>query len=75
MCTVESWGEGITMVRGKVGNGIVGCGDRGGVLKLRWFVMAALMILTAVSSVSVMVGEEMGVVMVVIRMGGMLVCC
>ncbi len=55
--TAESWGDGIAMVRGNVGKGIVGCGDGGGVRKVRWFVMASSMISTAVSSIAVIVGE------------------
>ncbi len=65
MCTVVSCGEGMVIVRGKVGKGIIGCRDGGGILRLRWFVMAASMILTAVSSTLVMVGVEVGVVMIV----------
>ena len=48
-----------------MGGGIVSCGDGGGVLRFRWLVMAASMILTAVSLVAVIVGEDVGVVMVV----------
>ncbi len=58
------------MVRGKVGRGIIGCGDGGSVLRLRWFVMATSIILMVVSSTLVMVGEEVGVVMVVMGRGG-----
>jgi len=44
-------------VSGNVGRGIVGCRDGGGVLRFRWLVIAALIILTAVSSMAVIVGE------------------
>src|SRR6266702_5575456 len=67
MWTAESVGDDKAKVRGKVGK--VGCGDGGGVLRLRWLVMAASMISTAVSSVSVIVGVVMGEVMVVVRRG------
>ncbi len=56
-CIAESWGDGIAMVRGNVGSGIVGCGDGGGVRRLRWFVMASSMISMAVSSTAAIVGE------------------
>src|SRR6266702_8319775 len=56
-CTAESCGDGMAMVRGKVGKGIVGCGDGGGVRNVRWLVMASSMISTAVSSIAVIVGE------------------
>src|SRR6266702_8338907 len=69
MWMAESVGDDSARVRGYVGNGMVGCGDGGGVLKLRWLVMAASMISTAVSLVSVMVGVVMGEVMVVVRRG------
>jgi len=42
----------MAIVRGNVGKGIVGCGDGGGVRRLRWFVMASSMI-----SIAVIVGE------------------
>jgi len=58
MWTVGSGdGDGMTRVSGNVGSGIVGCGDGGGVLRFRWLLRAASMILTAVSSTVVMVGE------------------
>ncbi len=59
----ESWGEGIAMVRGNVGSGIIGCGDGGGVVIVRWLVITSSMISTAVT-----VGE-VGVVMVVMKEG------
>src|SRR6266702_1431007 len=65
MWTVDMVGESSAIVRGNVGSGSVGCGDGGGVLRLRWSAMATSMISTAVSSASVMVGVVMGVVMVV----------
>ncbi len=67
MCMVESCGEGIAMVSGNVGSGIVGCGDGGGVLRFRWLVIAVSIISTAVSSMAVIVGEDTGVVMVVVE--------
>ncbi len=55
---VASGGEdGMARVSGNVGRGIVGCRDGGGVLRFRWLVIAALIILTAVSSMAVIVGE------------------
>jgi len=75
MCTAESCGDGMAMVRGNIGSGIVSCGEGGEVLRLGWLVMAASMILTAVSSLLVMVGEEVGVVMVVVGNGKMLFLC
>ncbi len=57
MCTAESCGDGIAMVRGNVGSGRVGCGDGGGVRRLRWVVIASSMISTVVSSVAVITGE------------------
>src|SRR6266702_5986041 len=61
--------EGMAIVRGNIGRGIVGCGDGGGVWMFRWFVMAASIISTAVSSV--IVGGEVGVDMVVMGDEGM----
>jgi len=58
MWTVESDGEvGIAMVRGKVGRGIVGCGDGGGVLMFKCLVRAASMISMVVILTAVIVGE------------------
>jgi len=57
MCTAESWGDGMAIVSGNVGSGIVGCGDRGGVRRLRWFVMASSIISIAVSSTTMVTGE------------------
>src|SRR6266702_8865675 len=65
MWTGDVVGESSAMVRGNVGSGSVGCGDGGGVSRLRWLAIAVSMISTAVSSVSVIVGVVMGVVMVV----------
>ncbi len=65
MWTAELEGDGMVMVRGNVGSGKVSWGDGGGVQRFKWLVMAASMILTAVSSTAVIVGEGMGVVMVV----------
>ena len=61
----------MVIVRGNIGNGIIGCGDGGGVLRFRWLVMAALIILMTVSLVAMIVGEDVGVVMVVVREKGM----
>ena len=61
-------GESSASVRGNVGNGMVGCGDGGGVFRFSWLAMTVSMILTAVSSVSVM-----GVVIVVNGRGVMFV--
>ena len=61
----------MAIVSGNVGRGIVGCGDGGGVWRFRWFVMAASMISTVVSSSAVIVGEEIGVDMVVVVEGWM----
>jgi len=63
------------MVRGKVGSGIVGCGEGGGVQRFKWLVIAALMILMAVSSTVVIVGEAVRVVMIVVSEEGMFVLC
>src|SRR6266702_1007059 len=65
MWTVDVVGEFSAIVRGKVGSGSVGCGDGGGVSRLRWLARAGSMISTAVSSASVMIGVVIGVVMVV----------
>ena len=32
---VKSWGDGIAIVRGNIGKGIVGCGDSSGVCRFR----------------------------------------
>ncbi len=48
----------MAMVRGDIGSGIVGCGDGGGVWRLRWLTRASSMISTAVSSTALIVGEE-----------------
>src|SRR6266702_5369694 len=73
MGTVDVVGESSAIVRGNVGSGSVGCGDGGGVLRLRWLAMAVSMISTVVSSASVIVGVVMGVVMVVREERGCLV--
>jgi len=75
ICTAESCGKGMAMVRGKVGNSIVGCGEGGGVQRFKWLVMAALMILMAVSSVAVMEGEAEGVDMIVVDEGDVHLLC
>jgi len=49
--------SGMARVSGKVGSGIVGCGDGGGVRRFKWLLMAILMISMAVSSTAVIVGE------------------
>ncbi len=61
----ESCGDDMAIMRGNVGSGMVGCGDRGSVRKFRWFMMATSMISTAMSSTAVMVGEGVEVVTVV----------
>jgi len=70
---VEGVGEFVARVRGNVGNGIVNWGDDGGVTRFNWLAMAVSMISTTVSSVSVIVGEVMGVVIVVDGRGVMFV--
>src|SRR6266702_4359090 len=73
MCTAESDGEvGIAMVSGNVGRGIVGCGDGGGVLRFKWLLRASSITSTAVSSTAVIVGDRVGVVMVVVGEDGIL---
>src|SRR6266702_21411 len=62
--------ESIAIVRGNVGSGSVGCGDGGGVVRFKWLAIAVSMISTAVSSASVMIGVEMGVVIIVREEGG-----
>jgi len=69
-------GDGIAIVSGKVGRGIVGCGDGGGVCRFRWLVRASSMISMAVSSVISVRGDEVGVVIVVVGKRRMsFLCC
>src|SRR6266571_981127 len=73
MCTAESCGEGIAIVRGNVGSGSAGCGDDGGVLRLRWLARTSSIISTAVSSAAEIIGERVGVVIVRVDEGEMLI--
>jgi len=54
----------MAMVNGKLGSGMVGCGDRGGVCRSRWFAIAASIISMAITSEVVV---DVGVVMVVVK--------
>ncbi len=56
ICTAKSCGDGMAIVRGKVGSGSVSCGE-GGICRSMWWAIASSMISTAVSSTAVILGD------------------